>query len=412
MKNKKNILMCLQQLDIGGVETAVLTLCKGYKNAGHKVYVAAKPGIYSKQLEDLKIEQLDIEYKIENRYALEKMDELIKFFEYKKITEIHIHQYPCVAYWLPVIMKTKIPYVAYVHSIIPGAPEWFMKTFPIYQSALPIFFENASKIICISERTKKDIEKIFNLDEKKYLIIPNSLDLNEFKMEKNTFSKKNFGLLSRLSEEKVQSITNAIDIFNEYSKNHKECKMIIAGDGPSRKYLENYAKRNKNIQFIGSVSNSLLIMPEIDIYMGVDRTILEAIACKKLAIISNYSGKSILITKDNIKDASKENFSGNNLLEDEDIIKKIESIDEKDYKRITESNYKFINKNYNVNENIYLKELESNFTNDYNKIFEFENKLVEENSKLINELYQKKENSILNRAKRYCKRILKKLFNK
>ena len=153
-------------------------------------------------------------------------------------------------------------------------------------------------------------------------------------------------------------------------------------------------------------------MPEIDIYMGVDRTILEAIACKKLAIISNYSGKSILITKDNIKDASKENFSGNNLLEDEDIIKKIESIDEKDYKRITESNYKFINKNYNVNENIYLKELESNFTNDYNKIFEFENKLVEENSKLINELYQKKENSILNRAKRYCKRILKKLFNK
>lgn len=408
MKNQKNILMCLQQLDIGGVETAVLTLCKGYIRAGHKVFVAAKTGIYSEQLKELGIEQLNIEYKIENRYALEKTEDLIRYCKEKNITEIHIHQYPCVAYWLPVIMKTKIPYLAYVHSIIPGAPEWFMKTFPIYQSALPIFFENASKIICISEKTKNDIEKIFKLDEKKYQVIPNSLDLIEFQSSQKNFSKKTFGLLSRLSEEKLSSIKNAIDVFNEYSKRHKECKMIIAGDGPLRKCIEEYAKSNKSIKLIGSVSNVLNILNEIDIYMGVDRTVLEAIACKKITIISNYHGKSILITKENIDKASKENFSGNNLEAEENIIEKIEDITKKDYTLITEGNYNFVNKNYNVDNNIYIGKLESKFTNDYNKIFQAENKLAEENTYLINQLYLKKERSIFKRLKR----LLKKFFAK
>ena len=62
--------MCLQQLDIGGVETAVLTLCKGYIRAGHNVFVAAKPGIYSEQLKKMGVKLLPIEYEIENRYSV------------------------------------------------------------------------------------------------------------------------------------------------------------------------------------------------------------------------------------------------------------------------------------------------------------------------------------------------------
>ena len=96
-------------------------------------------------MSEIGVEFLELEYEIANRIALDKKEMLIDYCKKNKITEIHIHQYPCVAYWLPVIMELKIPYVAYVHSIIPGAPEWFMETFPIYQKILPIFFENSSK---------------------------------------------------------------------------------------------------------------------------------------------------------------------------------------------------------------------------------------------------------------------------
>ena len=104
MSKKRNILMCLQQLDIGGVETAVVTLCKGYIRAGHKVYVAAKKGIFSKQLEKIGVEVLDLEYEFLQTFPLDKKKQLIKYVQDKNITEIHIHQYPCVLNWLPVYM--------------------------------------------------------------------------------------------------------------------------------------------------------------------------------------------------------------------------------------------------------------------------------------------------------------------
>ena len=76
MKKQRNILMCLQQMDIGGVETAVLTMCKGYISAGCNVFVAAKRGVYVKQLEEIGVKFYDIEYEFLNRFPLERKQEL------------------------------------------------------------------------------------------------------------------------------------------------------------------------------------------------------------------------------------------------------------------------------------------------------------------------------------------------
>jgi len=74
MKKQRRILMCLEQLNIGGVETAVLTLCKGYVRAGHKVFVAAKEGIFSSELKELGIKCLNIDYKIVNHFVLDRKE--------------------------------------------------------------------------------------------------------------------------------------------------------------------------------------------------------------------------------------------------------------------------------------------------------------------------------------------------
>ena len=177
---KRNILMCLEHLDIGGIETAVVTLCKGYKREGHNVYVAAPNGIYSEELKKNGIEIYDITYKIDNYFHLEMQEELINFCKEKEITEVHIHQYPCAMYWLPVLMKLNIPYVFYGHSIVPGAIKWFTREFPLYKVAIPMLLENASKIVCIAESTKQEIEETYKLGEDRYLIIPNSLNMDDF----------------------------------------------------------------------------------------------------------------------------------------------------------------------------------------------------------------------------------------
>ncbi len=414
MNKERRILMCLQQLDIGGVETAVLTLCKGYIRAGCKVFVAAKRGLFNEQLEKLGINFLELDYEIKNNYVLDKKEELIKYCKKEKITEIHIHQYPCVIYWLPVIMELKIPYVAYVHSIIPGAPEWFMETFPVYKTALPIFFENASKIVCISEKTKNDINNLFNLSLEKYLVIPNSLNMEDFTSSKKFTSIKTFGLISRLSEEKMPSIKCAIDFFNEYAKDLKNAKFLIAGDGPMLKKIKEYIGKNKNIELIGSISNSAEFLNDIDIYMGLDRTILEAMACKKLAIIASYKGSLTLIDKDTINLASLENFSGNNLEETANLSTILKNITTKEYEDITQKNYEFINKKYNVDNNLYKDSLNNNYSNEYNRLFETINNYLQEIDTYKYELYYKKENTLFKRIKRFIKRWLnkiKRIFN-
>ena len=414
MNKERRILMCLQQLDIGGVETAVLTLCKGYIRAGCKVFVAAKRGIFNEQLEKLGINFLELDYEIKNNYVLDRKEELIKYCQKNRITEIHIHQYPCVIYWLPVIMELKIPYVAYVHSIIPGAPEWFMETFPVYKTALPIFFENASKIVCISEKTKNDINNLFNLSLEKYLVIPNSLNMEDFTSSKKFTSIKTFGLISRLSEEKMSSIKCAIDFFNEYAKDLRNAKFLIAGDGPMLKEIKGYIGKNKNIELVGSISNSAEFLDDIDVYMGLDRTILEAMACKKLAIIASYNGNLTLMDKDTIKSASLENFSGNNLEKTTNLLAILKNITTKEYDDITQKNYEFINRKYNVDNNLYKDSLNNSYSNEYNSLFENINNYLQEIDTYKYELYYRKENTLFKKMKRFIKRVLnkvKRIFN-
>lgn len=405
--------MCLQQLEIGGVETAVMTLCKGYIRAGHKVFVAAKSGIFNEQLEKLGIEVLDIEYELLNEFPLNRKDELIKYCKDKKITEIHIHQYPCVLYWLPVCIELKLPYVAYVHSIVPGAPEWFMNTFQVHKTALPIFFENASKIVCITESTKQEIESLFKVGNDKYKIIPNSLNMEDFLQTRTVDKIKNFGIAARFSEEKVESIKKAIDLFTEYCQNKKDCKLLIAGDGPEKETIKKYVKekkQEKNIKFLGAISNMSEYLGNLDVFLGVDRCILEAIACKRLAIISSYNKSLNIVTKENIEQASFQNFSGMNLEDNKNILQELEKITEKKYQEITTDNYKYINKKYNVDNNLYTYELTNNYTKDYNKIFLETNILIKEIEAKNRVLEQKWTiKKIFKKIKNLIKRILSKM---
>lgn len=400
--------MCLESLDIGGVETAVVTLCKGYVRAGHKVYVAAKDGIYAKELEKIGIEVLPLEHKIKNYFRLDKKKELIEFCKEKEITEIHIHQYPCIMYWIPVCMELDIPYVAYAHSIVPGALKWFTEEFPTYRLALPIFFENASKIVCIAESTKQEIEDFYHLGEDRYIIVQNSLNMEDFPTGEIPEKIKTFGIAARFSEEKIGSIKRGIDLFEKYLEKEEHAKLLIAGDGVEKKKIVKYIELKKltdKVKLLGSVSNMPEFYNKIDVFIGVDRCILEAIACKRLAIISSYIESINIVTNETIEDASNQNFSGMNLKNNEKVLDDLLKMNKKKYEKITNDNYNFINKKYNVDNNLYNYELKTNYTNDYKYIFKTTNKYTKEIFKINNKWPIKLYRNTIN----FTRRILNKI---
>ena len=60
-----------------------------------------------------------------------------------------------------------------------------------------------------------------------------------------------------------------------------------------------------------------------------------------------------------IETASNQNFSGFNLEDDKEIFERLKKLSSKDYKKIVEHNYKYIDKKYNVDNNLYNNKLTS-----------------------------------------------------
>ena len=65
MKNKA-ILICLEKLGVGGVETSVYNQSLAFKEKGYNVVVLAQKGIYTEKLEAKGITCIEFEFKLGN----------------------------------------------------------------------------------------------------------------------------------------------------------------------------------------------------------------------------------------------------------------------------------------------------------------------------------------------------------
>lgn len=351
----KKALICLEQLGIGGVETFTITQVEEFTRRKIKCYVLAREGLLSKNLKKLKnIEFIEFDFKLENNINMEKVKWLTNFVKEKKIDFIYVHQFSCVPYILPVVFETNIPYIAYLHNIVPKTCEWFMDHYDIYKVLFPIYFECASKIIAITDKVKQEHIELFKLPKEKYLVINNSLDFSKYPDKKvNKISKKFNKLMwfGRISEQKRTSIDTAVEFYNYYrEKYNSSATLAIVGDGELFEEMVN-KYQDKNITFKGAVSDMIPEIEKADILLGVDRCMLEAVASKKPAVVCGYKKNVILITPKNIKKAIEENFTGINLDNDKD---ELFNYTEKELLEILDDNYHYVANNLAISSSVYL----------------------------------------------------------
>ena len=389
----KNILICLERLDIGGVETFTIAQVKEYAKRGIKCYVLSQGGLLERKLKDLKnVELINFKFNIENRIDYEEIEKIEKLIKNKKIDSICIHQYPCIPYLLPLIFKYNIPYMAYIHSTVEGTFEWYMKTYPMYHVLFPMYFKNASQIVAVTEKTKKENSKLFNIDLSKYKVINNSLDFSEYedlKINNNLKKINKFMYFGRLAVEKEKSIIAAIDFFKDYKEIINEnATLKIVGDGALLESLkEEY--ECEYIKFTGAVADTIKELNKTDAVIGVDRCILEGIAAKRIAIISSYSGNISLVTPKIMEKEIEENFSGKSL---DDNKKELTKYSKEELKEIIKTNYKMIENKLSISNSI-ITELEDKdmkidpveLFKTFSKEQDIVNKLMENNYNLYQE---------------------------
>mgnify|MGYP004458511585 CR=1 FL=1 len=374
----KKALICLEKLDIGGVETFTITQIEEFVRRGIECYVLSKDGILREKLNDIEnVKWVEFDFKLERTLNHEKINELEKLILKKKIDFIYVHQFSCVEYILPIALKHKIPYVAYLHNIVPKTCEWFMEQYEIYKTLFPIYFRYASKIIAITTRVYEEHINLFKLPKEKYIILNNSLDFSKYPNKKIEKLNMNFDKLlwfGRVSEQKRNSIEIGIEFYEYIKKYNKSAKLTIVGDGEIlEEFKEKYSK--KNIDFIGAVSDMTPYIEDSDILLGVDRCMLEAVASKKPAIICGYKKNIVLVTPSIIKAAIKENFTGINLKDDKEEILKY---NEKELKKIIEKNYSYVKEKLQITNSVYLDiEPMESINLDLNQIIENTNSNIE-----------------------------------
>lgn len=374
----KKALICLEKLDIGGVETFTITQIEEFVRRGIECYVLSKDGILREKLNNIKnVKWVEFDFKLERTLNYEKINELEKFIIKKKIDFIYVHQFSCIEYILPIALKHKIPYIAYLHNIVPKTCEWFMEHYEIYKTLFPIYFRYASKIIAITTRVYEEHINLFKLPKEKYIILNNSLDFSKYPDKKIEKLNMNFDKLlwfGRVSEQKRNSIEIGIEFYEYIKKYNKSAKLTIVGDGEIlEEFKEKYSK--KNIDFIGAVSDMTPYIEDSDILLGVDRCMLEAVASKKPAIICGYKKNIALVTPNIIKAAIKENFTGINLKDDKEEILKY---NEKELKKIIEKNYSYVKEKLQITNSVYLDiEPMESINLDLNQIIENTNSNIE-----------------------------------
>ena len=400
MENK-TILICLERLDIGGVETAVYNQTLAFKQKGYDVIVLAKEGIYSKKLEEKGIICIDFEFRLGNEIEKDKTKEIVKIIKKYNIGQVHIHQFPCLLSAFPACLITNTPYVAFVHSRLTEVFDWYINTFSIYKRLFKFYFENAYKIITLNYGSIELNSNYFNIDKSKYKVLKNSITFGEYISETEVKEIKNFMIISRIASEKIASIQNGIKCFIDYAKTCEnfEGQLAIYGDGPEenmeqiRKYIDEKNVEKYNIFLAGKTNEVAKEMEKYDVIIGMGRCIIEALATKRLAIVTSPEELKFLITDTNLYDAIEGNFASNDLKQQtlEYIIEQLKKLNSENIKNITEANYQIILKELDMTKNVFCIE-------EYDTDENYEMKIIElwdiQTEELKNQIEESMENSI------------------
>ena len=406
--NNKNIMLCLDILGIGGVETFVVNQSFALKKKGYNVVVISKRGIYSEILEKAGIICLDFSFNDKEWYDYDKILEFINILKKYNINEVHINnQFTAMNIVFPACILCNIPYVVYLHmssAIIKdeklNAYNWFENKYSTYKYSFGLLFKYASKIVAVTPAIRDYVLKRYNLDINKCVVLPNSINFKNYISNNEVKKISNILIISRLTEEKEKSLINSLNLFIEIKKKvDRIIHLNIVGDGPIKQKIFNYIKNNsisdECITFYGAVNNVNEIIDQNDIVIGIDRCILEALAMRKLAIISSYNGESKgLVTKERIDVEIDENFCGNDLnsVSNEEIVNNLVSLTENDIKRIVDENYSIILNKLDINNNIYIvgDNYNLNYLNSYCDIY---NNTLKMNNIIGNKLQNCIENS-------------------
>lgn len=205
---------------------------------------------------------------------------------------------------------------------------------------LKITFRSVSHIIAVSESTKENTREYLGIPEKRITVIENGVDIkaiNELSLKKMNLQFDNYLVaIGRLV--KVKNFSYLIELMNELKIKAKiDMPLVIAGEGPLRKSLEEKARSiGVKLYLPGFLENPYPLLKNAEIFLvssnyeGLPLAVIEAMVLRKPVVALNCPGgiSSMITDGETGLLVQKDDKSGfvnaiSRLLSDKDFAKRI-----------------------------------------------------------------------------------------
>lgn len=313
MNQSPRILLALMGLSIGGAETHVVELAIGLKDVGFTPIVASNGGVYVKVLEENGIRHYQVP--LNNKSPLNMLrsyQRLEKILKEEHIDLIHAHA-RIPAFILGFLhKKTKIPFVTTAH--------WVFDT-SFYFKYLTNWGQYS---LAVSNDIKKYLMDNYHIPEDHIKVTINGISTKRFN-DKINYSHllKELGLqpnnrhivyISRMDVSRSLVAHHICEIAPYLFEKYPDIDITLVGDGDDfaqvqKKVIHLQEKYGKNkIVMAGARTNINEFVSMSDFFIGVSRSVMEAMAAGKPVIVSGNEGYIGIFDRDQLEPSVLTNF--------------------------------------------------------------------------------------------------------
>ena len=341
---------CIDSLETGGAEKLLVDIINAlYETKNYEIHILTKlkSNSYFFNLIKDKIKYYFLLEKKSEGFFSKTKDSILKKINFKKFVDkvdiiIDFLDGDFSSYIKNTKNKKKI---VWLHSSY--------KNLLIRKKNIDEKLKNYDKILVIADDMEKELLEA-RKDLKNVWKIDNFVDYQEIDKKLNEelttdfdFNQKYFLTVCRLNEEQ-KDVKTLIEAFSLYKGDEK---LVIAGDGPDRKMLEDLCIKNNlkdKVIFLGMINNPFIFMKNSQAFIlsskveGFGLVLVEALYCGAKVISSNCpTGPSQIL----LNGEAGELFEVSNVTE---LLNKLEIIHNKEYNKakIEETLEKYTRENF------------------------------------------------------------------
>ena len=307
------ILMATMGLDIGGAETHIVELSKELARQGHEVVIASNGGVYVPEIEAAGIRHYRVPM---NRRSVPLM--IRSYFIMRDIIRrekprvVHAHA-RIPAFICGALKRTlKFPFVTTAHWVFDtgGALRWLT--------------DWGEETIAVSDDIKDYLVKNYGISEDHITVTINGIDTEKFSPDVSGEAiREEFGIpegvpvvshVSRMDESRALAARFIIDAAPQVAERVPGTVFLLAGGGDVFQELcakadaVNKSLGRKCVIMAGPRTDINKIVAAGDIFVGVSRAALEAMAASKPVIVAGNEGYMGLFVPEKLETGIEGNF--------------------------------------------------------------------------------------------------------